>query len=153
MVSDGLLDQFTDVFLENGTITFKGFRDRKPVEIFRNKAGTLSTLLGPETSMPRGGFVFGGLDTVFFRVVSVDGDNVAFEFSGPINSSHIAGTYIRTETEFLHLREPHTLLDAKKALILRFSRDGLDGTSLVFVAKFQDGTRAVYRADLVSPGQ
>jgi hypothetical protein len=127
------------------SVAFVGTNLTFPIQegVYLSSGDTLEVVADLSTPIPGGTGNFEG-----FGVVSVDGDNVAFE--GDDGSEE--GIFIDIGGVLMKVINPGDSLDGKTVSSdILFSKEGLSGNSVVFFAAFTDGSRGIFVAELVSP--
>jgi len=135
----GALESFLGLDLEGDQIVFRASGDTE-IGIYLGSGGALSVIADGAADVPGGSGTFTG----FASNPSLSGGAVAFAGSGASNQF---GIYSTLGGELGVVVDAASALEPGKTLVfLGLGADGLDGEQLVFLARFDDGSEAIYRA-------
>jgi hypothetical protein len=127
--------------ISDGRIAFRGSSSN--TGIYSDVPGKLVTVADGSTDIPDGKGKFKNV-----VIPALSGKNAAFHARGDNGQE---GIYLDVAGSLQKVVDLNTKIDGKAPIGFRFSRDGLDGTSLAFWVQFADGTIAIYRAVAVRP--
>ena len=134
---------FNDIFglsISGDDVAFRGWGPGQ-MGIYTHIAGTLGVVADLNTPVPDGSGDFTGL-----YWYSISNGDVAF--AGEDANGQV-GIYINFEGEFFRVIDEEDILDGKAISELGLlSSEALSGNLLSFEAQFQDGSSAVYRAEI-----
>jgi hypothetical protein len=135
----GAFESFLGLDLDADQIVFRASGDTE-VGLYLGSGGALSVIADGATDVPGGSGTFTG----FASNPSLSGGAVAFAGSGAANQF---GIYSTLGGELAVVVDAASALEPGKTLVfLGLGADGLDGEQLVFLARFDDGSEAIYRA-------
>ena len=129
--------------LDEGNVAFRAeFRaldSSRQQGIFTTVGGPLTAVADTRTAVPgsTGNFTF-------FGEPALDGDTVAFTGFGA--GDHV-GIYIATAGSLMKVIDTNDLLDGKQVSSFALGRNGLEGDSLTFLARFADGSEGIFLAE------
>ncbi len=152
-------DKFdANISLHNGSYSFGAYSPtsnscaevsgscRKTFDLFMFKGGQLTTIADSDTLVPDYSEVFR-----FFGTPIVNEHRVLFVGGRfpPYSSDSLVGVYLYQQGKIHKVVDTRDILQAgKTATMFGLSSNALDGSQLAFSATFDDGSQAVYLADL-----
>jgi hypothetical protein len=136
--------RFGGLDLDNGNVAFYG-SGRSQRGVYTNLGGNLSAIADLNTLLPGGTGKFIGFDA---SSPTIDNGVAAFVGFGRKGQAGIFGTFDGSLGKVIGAGD---LLDGKEAIAFSLSNEGLDGNSLAFKVKFDDGSSGIYRADAEIP--
>ncbi|MBD2776861.1 DUF7453 family protein [Iningainema tapete] len=134
---------FSNPGIDGDNIVFGGSGANSQQGIYIRRDGVLKLLVDNNTKVPGGRRTFDS-----FSNPVIKGDIVAF--AGNVDNIPI-GIYIYKGNTLLKVVDFNHRLDGKKLSYLSLGRDALNNSgSATFTARFTDGSRGIYRADLIT---
>lgn len=140
----GTFTDFLGLDVDGASIVFRGAGDTT-IGVYAGSSGNLSVVADSATAIPGGVGAFSG----FGASVAQSGGAVTFTGSG----AGQFGIYSTLGGELAAVIDQSVLLDGKALDSLAAGSHGFDGNQIAFLARFTDGSEAIYLATAVpEPG-
>lgn len=148
----GNFTRFSNPGIDGNNVVFGGFGTNSQQGIYISRAGVLQLVVNNNTKITDSRRTFDS-----FSDPVIDGDIVAFLGSVNVPNSNFTSTtsgpigiYVYKGDTLLKVVDLNSRLDGKRISSLSLGRDAINAGSLTFTAIFTDGSRGIYRADLIT---